>query len=111
MVVYAGPTYAGIQAVVDDRMRAFASAITLFCLASVGIATGTFLAGLLSDQLAATHGANSLRIALIILTPYHPHGWPFTISSLRIIWVSRMMGRGTRQFSEAPVLCESFVLL
>jgi predicted MFS family arabinose efflux permease len=65
---YFAPTFSAIQSLVDPRARAFAAAVTLFCISAVGMGLGTSLAGLLSDLLNPHFGADSLRWALLIVT-------------------------------------------
>lgn len=61
---YLGPTFAAIQSAVDPSARSFASAVTLFCINGIGIASGSFVVGLLSD-LMIIWGENSLKWALM----------------------------------------------
>ncbi len=65
---YSAPTLAAVQALVDPSARSFAAAVTLFCISGIGLASGTFLTGFLSDQLRPEFGADSLRWALLIPT-------------------------------------------
>jgi predicted MFS family arabinose efflux permease len=65
---YIGPTHATIQSLVDPSARSFASAVALFAINGIGIATGAFIVGLLSDALAPSLGSESLRWALIIIS-------------------------------------------
>ena len=48
-LIYASIAYTASQELVKLRMRAFASAFTLFCLTLIGIGGGPWIAGLLSD--------------------------------------------------------------
>ena len=68
---YLAPTFATVQSVVDPGARSFAAAVTLFCLSGVGLASGAFACGLLSDLLQPYYGAQSLRIALLILSLFN----------------------------------------
>ena len=52
-------------------MRAFAAALLLFFGSLVGLGVGPVLVGLLSDTLRATHGAESLRLALLVVVPLY----------------------------------------
>ena len=64
---YPGLTYATVQSRANPRSRSFAAAITMFCLHGIGLGSGAFLAGLLSDLLTTYFGSNdSLRWSLII---------------------------------------------
>ena len=65
---YLAPTYATIQSAVDPSARSFAAAVTLFSISGVGLASGAFVCGVLSDLLEPHYGANSLKIALLILS-------------------------------------------
>ena len=65
---YLGPTFAAIQSAVDPARRSFASAVALFSINGIGIASGSLVVGLLSDLLAAWTGSESLRWALLCVT-------------------------------------------
>lgn len=67
---YLAPTYATIQSTVDPSARSFAAAVTLFCISGIGLASGAFVCGLLSDLFRPSYGANSLKIALLILSAF-----------------------------------------
>ena len=69
--VYLGPTFAMVQSLVEPTMRAFAAAVLLFVGSLIGLGAGPVLVGLLSDALRATHGAESLRLALLVVVPLH----------------------------------------
>lgn len=60
------PSYAAAQNLVPPHMRALASAILLFFLNLVGLGAGPFAVGWLSDLLAPSLGAESVRWALVI---------------------------------------------
>jgi predicted MFS family arabinose efflux permease len=62
---YLAPTFAAIQSMVDPSARSFASAVTLFCISGIGIASGTFVVGALSDGLSPWVGEDSLKWALL----------------------------------------------
>lgn len=63
------PSFALIQTLVPDQMRATAVA-TIFLFANlIGLGLGPLLVGLISDSLSRVYGANSLRIALLACTP------------------------------------------
>jgi MFS family permease len=64
---HAGPTFAMVQSAVVPSMRALAAALLLLVLSLVGFGLGPLLIGRLSDLLAATYGAGSLRVALLIV--------------------------------------------
>ena len=65
---YLAPTYSTIQSAVDPSARSFAAAVTMFCISGVGMASGAFICGLFSDLLQPYYGADSLKIALLILS-------------------------------------------
>ena len=65
---YLAPTFALIQGLVDLRMRALASSITLFILNIIGMGFGPQLVGILSDVFAPAYGNESLRMALLVLS-------------------------------------------
>ena len=64
---FLAPTFALVQGLVDVRMRALASSITLFILNIIGLGFGPQLVGILSDLFAADYGQESLRVALFFL--------------------------------------------
>jgi MFS family permease len=65
--VYLATTFAQTQSLVPLRMRAVASAITLFIINSIGLGFGPLLAGALSDYLAADYGNESMRYSLLTI--------------------------------------------
>ena len=69
---YFAPTYAAVQSLSHPSARSFAAAVTLFCVNGIGIASGSFLAGLFSDLLRPAFGEESLRWSLIFLTFMKP---------------------------------------
>jgi MFS transporter, Spinster family, sphingosine-1-phosphate transporter len=64
-----GPVFALNQSVVAESMRATAVAIVLFFANLLGMGLGGLATGMLSDALAPIFGADSLRYALLVLTP------------------------------------------
>ena len=70
VALYIAPTFATVQSAVDPSMRSFAAAVTIFCISGVAMAFGAFSCGLLSDLLQPYYGANSLKIALLILSVF-----------------------------------------
>jgi len=62
---YIGPTFAVIQSNVDPDARSLASAVVLFCINGVGIASETFVVGVLSDVLTNWTASESLKWALL----------------------------------------------
>ncbi|MDH4049214.1 MAG: MFS transporter [Gammaproteobacteria bacterium] len=65
---YLATTIAQTQGLVGLRMRAVASAILFFILNIIGLGLGPPLAGMLSDALASSFGAESMRYSLLIVT-------------------------------------------
>jgi predicted MFS family arabinose efflux permease len=64
--LYLGPSLAMVQGLVSLRMRTVASAILLFIINIIGLGLGPQAVGVISDLLAPTYGAESLRFALLI---------------------------------------------
>ncbi len=67
--VYLGNTLATTHGLVGLKMRATASAILFFIINMIGLGCGPFLIGFVSDLLSASHGADSLRLAMLYLLP------------------------------------------
>ena len=65
--MHLGPAIAITYGLVKVRMRALASAILLFILNMIGLGLGPLLVGMISDGLAPTQGAQSIRWALGIV--------------------------------------------
>lgn len=63
---YAPPSIALVQSLAPAPMRATASAIFLLILNVMGAGIGPFLFGAVSDYFVATHGADSLRLAIML---------------------------------------------
>ena len=68
--VWLGPTYAIVQTLVDPARRAMAAALLLLTYNLIGFSFGPLLIGGLSDLLREATGADSLRLALLCLTPF-----------------------------------------
>jgi len=64
---YLGPTIAITHTLVSPGMRAMASAVLFFVLNLIGLGLGPLSVGMLSDALAPSLGADSLRYAMGIL--------------------------------------------
>lgn len=60
-----GPTYALSQSLVGVRMRGLSMSTLIVLLNLVGVGVGPMLAGVLSDQFAASFGADSVRWAMV----------------------------------------------
>jgi len=67
--VYLGNSIATSHALVGQRMRATTSAILFLVINIIGLGLGPWAIGLLSDTLAPTLGAESLRYAMLYLLP------------------------------------------
>jgi predicted MFS family arabinose efflux permease len=67
--VYLGNSIATTHNLVGLRWRSTASAILFFILNVIGLGMGPFAVGLLSDFLAPTLGAESLRYSMLVLLP------------------------------------------
>lgn len=64
---HVGPTFAIVQSAVPPSMRALAAALLLLVVSLVGVGLGPLLIGRMSDALAARHGPDSLRLALLVV--------------------------------------------
>jgi len=64
-----GPILATLQTLVSERMRAMAIAIVYFFANLIGMGLGPLATGMLSDQFAAAFGPESLRYALLAISP------------------------------------------
>ncbi len=63
--VFFGPSFAMTQALATLRMRSVATSLLLFVQTLIGLGLGPLLTGMMSDYLAPTSGADSLRYALV----------------------------------------------
>jgi len=66
---YLGNTIATTHAIVGPRMRATASAVLFLILNIIGLGAGPWTVGVVSDMLAPSLGAESLRYAMLYLLP------------------------------------------
>ena len=64
-----GPLYATIQTLAPVQMRAMATAVVLLFANLIGMGLGPLAAGALSDVLRSWAGEESLRFALLVLSP------------------------------------------
>lgn len=62
-----GPVWAVMQSISPVRMRATAAACFQLLLNLVGLGLGPFLVGYFSDRLSGSHGAESIRYAMLLL--------------------------------------------
>lgn len=67
--LYLGPSLAMTQGLARLKMRAAASALLLFILNIIGLGLGPQAVGIVSDLLEPSYGAESLRYALLAMTP------------------------------------------
>lgn len=83
-VMQTSPAFAITQSLVEVRMRAVASAVLILIINVISGGLGPVAVGMLSDLLAVTLGVESLRYALVILTPI------FCIwAALHYMWAGR----------------------
>jgi len=77
-----GPLFATIQTLVPEHMRATAIAIVYLFANLIGMGFGPLVSGALSDMLRPWVGEESLRYALLILSPgYFWAGWHLWLGS------------------------------
>src|SRR5437773_10188026 len=76
--VCGGPLFAVLQTLVPERMRAMSFALIFLFANLIGMGLGPLAAGALSDALRPWAGQESLRYALLALTPgYLWAAWHF----------------------------------
>jgi predicted MFS family arabinose efflux permease len=66
---HVGPSFAMVQSLAPPHIRAFAAACLLFAANLIGLGVGPLAVGLLSDAWYSQHGADSLRMGLMIVPP------------------------------------------
>lgn len=81
--LFIGPAVAITHGMVPNRMRAMASAIYFLVLNLIGMGLGPLVVGVLSDALAPTYGADSLRYALLLVAPVM-----FAWGAVHFFWAS-----------------------
>jgi MFS family permease len=64
-LAWLGPVIAAVQHIVPPNMRATASASFLFINNLIGIGFGIYILGFMSDRIASTYGAESLRYSIL----------------------------------------------
>src|SRR5579871_207861 len=64
-----GPLFSTLQSLIPERMRAISIAIVYFFANLIGLGLGPWVTGILSDHLHAWAGEESLRYALLSLSP------------------------------------------
>jgi MFS family permease len=68
ITVFAGPTFALMQRLVPDEMRARTLAIVLLLANLVGMGLGPLIVGMISDALRPSVGNDSLRYAMLAIS-------------------------------------------
>lgn len=91
--VHTGPALAVAVGRVRPDMRGLASAVIVIGHLLVGYGLGPVVAGVLSDALAPTHGADALRLALAIVPGLILLGWLALVAAFRIIGPTGGTGR------------------
>jgi MFS family permease len=66
--VFLGPSFALLQRLVADEMRATTLAVVMLFANLIGMGIGPQLVGILSDLLRASLGSNSLRVAMLSMS-------------------------------------------
>jgi predicted MFS family arabinose efflux permease len=66
---YLAPTFAAVQSLADPAARALAAAVLLLVSSLVSLGAGPLLVGVLSDALRPAHGADSVRLGLLVVVP------------------------------------------
>lgn len=66
--VFLGPTYALMQRLVEDEMRATVMAVVMLLVNIIGMGIGPQIVGALSDVFAPVVGADSLRYAMLCMS-------------------------------------------
>ena len=76
---YLGPSFAMIQSLAPQKVRALWAAITLLVINMVGLGIGPVAVGRISDALYPTYGEDSLRYAMLVFAAITPwaifHYW------------------------------------
>ena len=67
-LVFMGPTYALMQRLVADEMRATMMAVMMLLVNLIGMGIGPQVVGILSDMLMPALGRDSLRYAMLIMS-------------------------------------------
>lgn len=80
-LAWLGPVLTAVQHLVPVRMRSTASALFLLVNNLLGIAVGLWIFGFLSDKLAPTYGAESMRYAIYC-------GLGFYVVSSTLLWLA-----------------------
>lgn len=92
-----GPVLASVYSVVKAHMRATAGSITISLISIFGIGLGPFCVGIVSDLLAPSVGADSLRYALLV-----PIGF-FPVMAITLVAAARVLPNDLRAVSSRNV--------
>jgi MFS family permease len=85
------PLMAVTHSLVENRMRALATAIVLFILNLLGLGLGPLAVGMVSDGFSATAGTNGLRYAMLLLLPAATL-WGLAHFLFAARWIRRELG-------------------
>ncbi len=66
-----GPVFAMVQSLTAPHMRAVTASLLVFVANLVGVGIGPYAVGAISDANLAEHGADSLRMGLLIVPPLY----------------------------------------
>jgi predicted MFS family arabinose efflux permease len=66
---YLAPSFAAVQSLAEPARRALAAALLILVGSLIGLGIGPLAVGALSDALRPAHGAESLRLALLVVVP------------------------------------------
>ena len=94
--LYLGPSLAMTQGLAPLKMRAAASALLLFILNIIGLGLGPQAVGIVSDLLEPTYGVESLRYALLVMTPFGLWG------AIHFYLAARTLGADLERAQGAP---------
>lgn len=82
---FTGPTFALIQRLVPDDMRATTLSIIMFLANLIGMGIGPQVVGILSDVLAPFYGVDSLRYAMLIMSLVAPGSAYYFVRASRTV--------------------------
>ena len=86
-ILWLGPVTTAVQHLAPHRMRAPASGAFLLINNLIGLGVGPLLIGALSDRLRETHGADSLRVAALVVLVF------YLVAALLMYLASRKLDR------------------
>ena len=84
------------QSLAGLRMRGVASALMLFILNILGLGLGPQVTGIISDVLSVSHGAESMRYALLIVV-----GFAMPVAAMCFVLASRTIDRDLARVDQA----------